>query len=132
MNIHDSGFVEIDCSYIIGLLNSQRDISVISFTSCDGPGSTITTASSTITSFPPNPSSILETSFTEDDFLRFNQISTHVISTFRQCYQPICESMVELISQVHKTKEHFGIDGPITVHCMKCKDLTKEWGIYSP
>uniref|UniRef100_A0A5K4FDH3 Saposin B-type domain-containing protein n=1 Tax=Schistosoma mansoni TaxID=6183 RepID=A0A5K4FDH3_SCHMA len=81
-------------------------------------GSTITTASSTITSFPPNPSSILETSFTEDDFLRFNQISTHVISTFRQCYQPICESMVELISQVHKTKEHFGIDGPITVHCM--------------
>uniref|UniRef100_A0A095A2N3 Receptor-type tyrosine-protein phosphatase delta n=1 Tax=Schistosoma haematobium TaxID=6185 RepID=A0A095A2N3_SCHHA len=80
-------------------------------------GSTITTASSTMTSFPPNPSSMLETSFTEDDFLRFNQIPTHVISTFRQCYQPICESMLELISQVHKTKEHFGIDGPITVHC---------------
>ncbi|CAH8622284.1 unnamed protein product [Schistosoma rodhaini] len=80
-------------------------------------GSTITTASSTITPFPPNPSSILETSFTEDDFLRFNQIPTHMISTFRQCYQPICESMLELISQVHKTKEHFGIDGPITVHC---------------
>ncbi|KAK4468096.1 hypothetical protein MN116_008266, partial [Schistosoma mekongi] len=33
-------------------------------------------------------------------------------------------SMLELISQVHKTKEHFGIDGPITVHCNWGSGLT--------
>ncbi|CAH8553183.1 unnamed protein product [Schistosoma turkestanicum] len=87
------------------------------------PINTTMTPSATI-SFPSNPSSILETSFTENDFLKFNQIPTHMISTFRQCYQPICESMLELISQVHKTKEHFGIDGPITVHCNLGSGLT--------
>lgn len=98
-------------------ISNKLDFNELTESSRPIAGSTITTASSTMTSFPPNPSSMLETSFTEDDFLRFNQIPTHVISTFRQCYQPICESMLELISQVHKTKEHFGIDGPITVHC---------------
>ncbi|KAF6768182.1 hypothetical protein AHF37_07657, partial [Paragonimus kellicotti] len=36
---------------------------------------------------------------------------------FRQRCQPICEGMLEIVIQVHKTKEHFGMEGPITVHC---------------
>ncbi|CAI2737118.1 unnamed protein product [Dicrocoelium dendriticum] len=36
---------------------------------------------------------------------------------FRQLCQLLCESMLEVVIQVHKTKEHFGMDGPITVHC---------------
>ncbi|CAH8860922.1 unnamed protein product [Trichobilharzia szidati] len=67
-------------------------------------------------SLSPNPL-LLETSFTEDDYLRVNHIPSQLLTTFRQCYQPLCESMLELISQVHKTKEHFGMEGPITVHC---------------
>ncbi|CAH8602694.1 unnamed protein product [Heterobilharzia americana] len=70
----------------------------------------------TPTTLLPNPL-LLEASFTEDDYLRVNQIPSSLMTTFRQCYQPLCEAMLELISQVHKTKEHFGMDGPITVHC---------------
>ncbi len=28
-----------------------------------------------------------------------------------------CEAFTNFIAQVHKTKEQFGQDGPITVHC---------------
>lgn len=38
-------------------------------------------------------------------------------ANFKQRYQPLCEAMLETVIQVHKTKEHFGMDGPITVHC---------------
>ena len=30
------------------------------------------------------------------------------------------EGFIEFIGQVHKTKEQFGQDGPITVHCQVC------------
>ncbi|VEL38970.1 unnamed protein product [Protopolystoma xenopodis] len=33
------------------------------------------------------------------------------------CCRRACETMVEVVSQVHKTREQFGLDGPTTVHC---------------
>ncbi|TNN18962.1 Receptor-type tyrosine-protein phosphatase S [Schistosoma japonicum] len=93
-------------------------------TTATSPTISTTMPTSILGTYPLNSSVLLETSFTEDDYIKFNQIPTNIISTFRQCYQPLCEAMLELISQVHKTKEHFGIDGPITVHCNWGSGLT--------
>ncbi|KAF5403142.1 hypothetical protein PHET_03583 [Paragonimus heterotremus] len=60
--------------------------------------------------------SALETSSTNySGSGRFDQRRLSV--NFRQRCQPICEAMLEIVIQVHKTKEHFGMEGPITVHC---------------
>ncbi|TGZ61872.1 hypothetical protein CRM22_007752 [Opisthorchis felineus] len=40
-----------------------------------------------------------------------------LLANFRQRYGSLCEAVLETVIQVHKTKEHFGMDGPITVHC---------------
>lgn len=38
------------------------------------------------------------------------------------------EGFIDFIGQVHKTKEQFGQDGPITVHCRWGRALEGWWG----
>ncbi|KAA3680108.1 receptor-type tyrosine-protein phosphatase S [Paragonimus westermani] len=60
--------------------------------------------------------SALETSSTNYSGIgRFDQRRLSV--NFRQRCHQLSEAMLEIVIQVHKTKEHFGMEGPITVHC---------------
>ncbi|VDP85164.1 unnamed protein product [Echinostoma caproni] len=66
-------------------------------------------------SSPSQTDSLLDASLTNGNS-NMNRLRP-INANFKQRYQSLCEAMLETVIQVHKTKEHFGMDGPITVHC---------------
>ncbi|CAL8085119.1 unnamed protein product [Calicophoron daubneyi] len=67
---------------------------------------------------PTNTDPLLETSLTMGGGGSLNRITHRPLgANFKQQYQPMCEAILEVVIEVHKTKEHFGMEGPITVHC---------------